>query len=125
MGLRQFLSGSLAKGYMGRVPCALLLVSLMIFSLVPLSGPSELSEGVDKVYWTDSNTGSKIEYTDEHTAVAIGPSDRLATLRMPGGHDYSRPLPLVIGLHGYTSSGAINSASVSYTHLTLPTILLV
>ena len=92
----------------------MLLVSLMLLSLAPLSGPSELSEGVDRVYWTDSNTGSKIEYTDEHTTVAIGPSDRLATLRMPGGHDYNRPLPLVVGLHGYTSSGAMNSA---YMHL--------
>ena len=86
----------------------------MIFSLAPLSESSELSEETGRVYWTGSDTGSKIDYTDEHTTAALGPSGRLATLHMPGGHDYSRPLPLVVALHGYTSSGAINAA---YMHL--------
>ena len=29
---------------------------------------------------------------------------------MPGGHDYDRPLPLVVSLHGYSGWGTQNSA---------------
>ena len=148
MGLRQFLSDSHPKGCVRRAQCALLLVSLVLLSVTPVNQPSELTED-GRTYWTGSDTGSKISYTDEHTTATIGPSDRLADLRMPGGHDYSRPLPLVVSLHGYSGSGAGNAAymhlydsvhenehllltpngnfnwlgmrSVSYTHLTLPT----
>ena len=62
-------------------------------------------------YRTNSNDGySAIEYTDEHTTVGIGPSDRQANLRMPGNHDYSRPLPVVVSLHGYSGNGLSNAA---------------
>ncbi len=50
-----------------------------------------------------------IEYTDEYSSVEIGPSNRTAMLTMPGGHDYSRPLPLVVSLHGFAGSGWMNS----------------
>mgnify|MGYP001185616553 FL=1 len=94
---------------MRRAQCALLLVSLVLLSVTPVNQPSELTED-GRTYWTGSDTGSKISYTDEHTTATIGPSDRLADLRMPGGHDYSRPLPLVVSLHGYSGSGAGNAA---------------
>lgn len=62
-------------------------------------------------YRSNSNDGySAIEYTDEHTTVSIGPSDRQANLRMPGNHDYSRPLPVVVSLHGYSGNGLSNAA---------------
>ena len=86
----------------------------MLLSLAPLDQPSELSEVSDRTAWTSSDTGSKINYTDEHTTVTIGPSGRQTTLEMPGGHDYSRPLPLVISLHGYSGWGTQNAA---YMHL--------
>ncbi len=50
-----------------------------------------------------------IEYTSNYSTMEIGPSDRTAMLTMPGGHDYNRPLPLVIGLHGFSGSGWWNS----------------
>ena len=50
-----------------------------------------------------------IEYTDDISEVEIGPSDRTAMLTMPGGHDYSRPLPLVVSLHGFSGNGWLNS----------------
>ncbi|MDP6845269.1 MAG: hypothetical protein QF722_06965, partial [Candidatus Thalassarchaeaceae archaeon] len=34
---------------------------------------------------------------------------RTAMLTMPGGHDYSRPLPLVVSLHGFSGNGWLNS----------------
>ena len=62
-------------------------------------------------YRTNSNDGySAIEYTDKHTTISIGPSDRQANLRMPGNHDYSRPLPVVVSLHGYSGNGLSNAA---------------
>ena len=58
---------------------------------------------------TDSSNGSEefgpIEYNDSYQYAGIEVGNRSATLMMPGGHDYSRPLPLVVSLHGYSSSG--------------------
>ena len=92
----------------------MVLVGIMLLALAPLDQPTELSEASDRTAWTSSDTGSKINYTDEHTTVTIGPSGRQTTLEMPGGHDYSRPLPLVISLHGYSGWGTQNAA---YMHL--------
>ncbi len=77
--------------------------------------PVDSAENLDDIsiisYRTNSNDGySTIEYTDEHTTVSIGPSDRQANLRMPGNHDYSRPLPVVVSLHGYSGNGLSNAA---------------
>ena len=65
--------------------------------------------------YTNSNDGfGPINYTDEHTFVTVGSEDRNTQLRMPGGHDYSKPLPLVVALHGYGGSGQGNA---NYMHL--------
>ena len=62
--------------------------------------------------YTNSNDGfGPINYTDEHTFVTVGSEDRNTQLRMPGGHDYSKPLPLVVALHGYGGSGQGNRGS--------------
>lgn len=57
---------------------------------------------------TDSSNGSEeygpIEYDDHFHYAGIEVGNRSATLMMPGGHDYSRPLPLVVSLHGYSSA---------------------
>jgi poly(3-hydroxybutyrate) depolymerase len=47
-----------------------------------------------------------IEYTGNHTILEIGPSSRKAILELPGGHNISHKLPLVVALHGYTESGS-------------------
>ena len=58
--------------------------------------------------------GGPIAYTDEHTFATVGEPGRYTLLRMPGGHDYSRPLPLVVALHGYSGSG---NGNAEYMHL--------
>ena len=64
---------------------------------------------------TSSNDGfGPTNYTDEHTSVTVGEEGRYSQLRMPGGHDYSKPLPLVVSLHGFGGSGLSNAA---YMHL--------
>ena len=79
--------------------------------MVPVDNGENLKDNSIISYRTNSNDGySAIEYTDEHTTVSIGPSDRQANLRMPGNHDYSRPLPVVVSLHGYSGNGLSNAA---------------
>ena len=79
--------------------------------MLPMEHSTSLEQDSGIFYTTNSNDGySAIEYTDEHTTVSIGPSDRQANLRMPGNHDYSRPLPLVVSLHGYSGNGWSNAA---------------
>ena len=53
----------------------------------------------------NSISNDTIQYTDNHTILEIGPSSRKAILELPGGHNVSHKLPLVVALHGYTSSG--------------------
>ena len=117
-------------------------VMILLFSFAPMAEISEMDMEPKTVRYTSSDTGSAIQYTSAHTFVNVGPADRTAVLEMPGGHDYSRPLPLVVVLHGFGQSGEIITAdmgltdsihenehlllrpdAVSYTHLTLPTIL--
>jgi hypothetical protein len=70
----------------------------------------ELTEEIQERRWTDSNDGyGPINYTDEHTTATITFEGRSATLTMPGGHLYDHPLPLVVGLHGYSSIGSFNA----------------
>ena len=79
--------------------------------MLPMEHSTSLEEDSGIFYTTNSNDGySAIEYTDEHTTISIGPSNRQANLRMPGNHDYSRPLPLVVSLHGYSGNGWSNAA---------------
>ena len=64
---------------------------------------------------SSSNDGyGPTSYTDDHTYVTVGEEGRYTLLRMPGGHDYSKPLPLVVALHGFGGSGQGNA---HYMHL--------
>ena len=118
----------------------ILVCMMLIASGLPDSEQEEIRWLEDRS-WTNSNDGyGPINYTDEHTTAVITSEGRDATLTMPGGHVYNQPLPLVVALHGYSSDGWFNAwwmslydsvhenehlLPVSYTHLTLPTILLV
>ena len=96
---------------MGRAAVAAFLVGFFLLALLPVNNVEILEDELIISYRTNSNDGyTAIEYTDQHTSVSIGPSGRETTLRMPGNHDYNRPLPLVISLHGYSNSGAFNAA---------------
>ena len=133
---------------MPRARLAPLVVSLMLMASGLFgTGQDELTEEIQERRWTDSNDGyGPINYTNEHTTATITSEGRPATLTMPGGHVYNQPLPLVVALHGYSSSGSFNAwwmslydsvhenehllltpdgsmniVAVSYTHLTLPT----
>ena len=87
------------------VPVALVVLVLMSQSLAVVSHV-ELERGLAHL---ETDYGGPITYTDEHTDATLGSSNRGATLTMPGGHDYERPLPLVVALHGYSSSGSFNA----------------
>ena len=87
------------------------MVFFLLISMLPMEHSTSLEEDSGIFYTTNSNDGySAIEYTDDHTTISIGPSNRQANLRMPGNHDYSRPLPLVVSLHGYSGNGWSNAA---------------
>tara|TARA_B000000565_G_scaffold212540_1_gene165907 strand:+ start:803 stop:3070 length:2268 start_codon:yes stop_codon:yes gene_type:complete len=94
-----------------RTVVAAFLVGFLLLALLPVDNADILEDDSIISYRANSNDGySAIEYTDEHTTVSIGPSDRQANLRMPGNHDYSRPLPVVVSLHGYSGNGLSNAA---------------
>ena len=77
----------------------LLLIALalmLVTSMIPFFSFSWFASAED-----DSENG----YTSDHTVVDIGPDERTAELRLPGGYDGARKLPLVVALHGYSSDG--------------------
>ncbi len=80
-------------------------VMILLVSLSSMMSMSEVELEKQSRNYTSSDTGSAIQYTASHTTVSVGPSSRTAILEMPGGHDYSRPLPLVVALHGFSNSG--------------------
>ena len=87
----------------------LCVATLLLSSTIPLLPTYELEQKSNQSF-TNSNDGfGPIEYTDQHTTASIVSEGRTATLTMPGGHDYEHPLPLVIALHGYSSSGSFNA----------------
>ena len=92
-------------------------VMAVLFSLVSLSYsylPAYDSLGAER-HFSSSNEGfGPTNYTDEHTYVTVGYEGRYTQLRMPGGHDYSKPLPLVVSLHGFSGNGQSNA---EYMHL--------
>ena len=91
-------------------PYALILVCLMLMAFGPPGPEQARVEELGDRHWTDSNDGyGPINYTNEHTTATISKNGRSATLTMPGGHVYDRPLPLVVALHGYSSSGSFNA----------------
>ena len=109
--LRQFLRHLLHARVVSRTVVAAFLVCFLLLALLPVDNADILEDDSIISYRANSNDGySAIEYTDEHTTVSIGPSDRQANLRMPGNHDYSRPLPVVVSLHGYSGNGLSNAA---------------
>ena len=81
-------------------------VMILLVSLSSMMSMSEVELEKQSRNYTSSDTGSAIQYTASHTTVSVGPSARTAILEMPGGHDYSRPLPLVVALHGFSNSGS-------------------
>ena len=83
---------------------SLLSISLVILFLISIfsviiSNDEPLEENLNSI------SNDTIQYTDNHTILEIGPSSRKAILELPGGHNVSHKLPLVVALHGYTSSG--------------------
>ena len=92
-------------------------VMVALFSLLSLSYsyvPAYDSLGAES-HFSSSNEGfGPTNYTDEHTYVTVGYEGRYTQLRMPGGHDYSKPLPLVVSLHGFSGNGQSNA---EYMHL--------
>ena len=83
---------------------SLLSISLVILFLISIfsviiSNDEPLEENLNSI------SNDTIQYTDNHTIFEIGPSSRKAILELPGGHNVSHKLPLVVALHGYTSSG--------------------
>ena len=83
---------------------SLLSISLVILFLISIfsviiSNDEPLEENLNSI------SNDTIQYTDNHTILEIGPSSRKAILELPGGHNISHKLPLVVALHGYTSSG--------------------
>ena len=95
---------------MSNFPYAPILVCLMLMAFGLPGGEQAQVEEIEDRLWTDSNDGyGPINYTNEHTTATITSEGRSATITMPGGHVYDRPLPLVVGLHGYSSSGSFNA----------------
>ena len=83
---------------------SLLSISLVVLFLISIfsviiSNDEPLEANLNSI------SNDTIQYTDNHTILEIGPSSRKAILELPGGHNISHKLPLVVALHGYTSSG--------------------
>ena len=99
------------RGHVTAVAISLLLV----VSSLSINSYTDLHELDSKVFASSSNDGyGPTNYTDEHTYATVGEAGRYTLLRMPGGHDYSKPLPLVVSLHGFSGSGQSNA---EYMHL--------
>ena len=98
----------------GRVTAVAICLLLVLGTLsVPTS--TDLSELDSSSLSSSSNYGfGPTNYTDEHTYATVGEAGRYTLLRMPGGHDYSKPLPLVVSLHGFSGNGQSNA---QYMHL--------
>ena len=88
---------------------------LLVVSSLSINSYTGLHELDSKELAGSSNDGyGPTNYTDEHTYATVGEAGRYTLLRMPGGHDYSKPLPLVVSLHGFSGSGQSNA---EYMHL--------
>ena len=77
------------------------IISILLLQLNPLMS----NDSNDIVFNSESSEKHSLQYSGNHTIVEIGPLNRTAILEMPGGHNFSHKLPLVVALHGYTSSG--------------------
>ena len=81
------------------------IVLILIFQSIAILMDDSFDEISPKIEEKNS-----IQYTDNHTIIEIGPSSRKAILEMPGGHNISYKLPLVVALHGYIESGEFVSS---------------
>ena len=105
--MRQFERAYHASIDMRRRTASVILLTLLMLNQSFLDiGQSNLEEVPDR---RETDYEGSITYTDNHTYATIGSTDRSTTLVMPGGHDYARPLPLVVSLHGYSGWGSGNS----------------
>jgi len=85
-------------------------LAIFLTSIITTISPSGELDYKPLHLYTNSNDGyDPIQYTDQHTTASLVSEGRTATLIMPGGHDYGHPLPLVIALHGHSSSGSLNA----------------
>lgn len=92
---------------MPRSDAVVVILGLVIISQCFLTiGQSELEESS---FRSETDYEGQLTYTDNYSYATLGPAGRNATLVMPGGHDYARPLPLVVSLHGYSGWGSQNS----------------
>ena len=99
------------KGRGSVIVITLLLVLVTV--LFPIMPTEDVLES--KKHFSSSNDGfGPTNYTDNHTYVTVGYEGRYTQLRMPGGHDYTKPLPLVVSLHGFSGNGFSNA---EYMHL--------
>ena len=85
---------------------------LIVLIFITQSFSLSTNNSINQFEENNSNIDERysIEYTDNHTTVEIGPSSRKAILEMPGGHNTSYKLPLVVALHGFTNSGSFVSS---------------
>ena len=105
--MRQFERAYHASIYMRRRTASVILLTLLMLNQSFLDiDQLNLEEVPDR---RETDYEGSITYTDNHTYATIGSTDRSTTLVMPGGHDYARPLPLVVSLHGYSGWGSGNS----------------
>ena len=82
---------------------------LLVIGTLSVPASDDLLEPSIPRHSSSSNDGyGPTNYTDEHTYATVGEAGRYTLLRMPGGHDYSKPLPLVVSLHGFSGSGQLS-----------------
>lgn len=84
-----------------RAPAALPLALVLGVSAACTAAPdAPLDGGVPRADAPRADTGP--------TELVIGPTDRPARLALPTAHDGTTPLPLVLFLHGYSATSALN-----------------
>ena len=93
------------------VVVALILTLLFLGSSwsVSTGGPLDTERPHSLTHSSGDEDYGPIEYTDQYNYATLGPQNRTALLMMPGGHEYDHPLPLIVSLHGYSSSGYWNA----------------
>ena len=95
------------------VGVSLLLLQLMIGSSWYVYTEDALETDTISNFTHSSNESEEdygpIDYNDQYNYATLGPTNRTATLMMPGGHEYDHPLPLVVSLHGYSGTGYLGA----------------
>jgi poly(3-hydroxybutyrate) depolymerase len=94
---------------MKEVRFPVLLITFILLSQLCFTAINNSDSASDELK-SKFDANNSIQYTDNHTIVEIGPSSRKAILELPGGHNISHKLPLVVALHGFTNSGSFVSS---------------